>query len=52
MEWKQAISVNNLGMEGNKNEIAPIIDHIGTNACTWIQNPNVRRVVIYVMIGC
>ena len=25
-------SINNLGMENNKNEIVPIIDHIGTRA--------------------
>ena len=29
---KITVSVNDLGMEGNKNEIVPIIDHIGTRA--------------------
>ena len=29
---KITVSINNLGMEGNKNEIVPIIDHIGTRA--------------------
>jgi len=36
---KTTISVNDLGMEGNKNEIVPIIDHIGTRALRIYPKP-------------
>ena len=32
-------SINDLGMESNKNEIVPIIDHIGTRALRIYPKP-------------